>query len=185
MRHDFKLRERAIITVLVMLIATDTALGAYAWNLASARSAQQSLDFLSLNRDLLKKDIARAENISRRIPAIQKDCDAFEASLFPETTGYSSVSAELGSLAAKSGLQLDSRAFRPKEVKGRALTEVEIEVNVAGSYAGVVRFLNGLQRSPNVYAVEGLSAKPDAQIQGSPKGQLRVTVHLKTYFRAA
>ena len=31
----------------------------------------------------------------------------------------------------------------------------------------------------------GLSAKPDAQIQGSPKGQLRVTVHLKTYFRAA
>jgi Tfp pilus assembly protein PilO len=184
MRHDFKLKRRAIVMALATLIVADVALGAYSWNLASARSAQQSLDFLSLNRNLLKKDIDRAESISRRIPAIQKDCDAFEASLFPETTGYSSVTAELSALAAKSGLQLGSRSFRPNEVKGRRLTEVTIEVGVTGSYAGVVRFLNGLQRSPNVYAVEGLSARSDSQAQGA-KGQLRVTVHLKTYFRAA
>jgi|SRR3984893_8036279 hypothetical protein len=185
MRHDFKLKKRVIVTALVMLIAADIALGAYTWSLASARSAQQNLDFLSLNRDLLKKDIARAESIGRRIPAIRKDCDAFETSLFTESTGYSSVTAELSSLAAKSGLQLDNRAFRRKEVKGRGLTEVQIEATVGGGYAGVVRFLNGLQRSPNVYAVEGLSAKSDAiQAQG-PKGQLRVTIHLKTYFRAA
>jgi Tfp pilus assembly protein PilO len=185
MRQDFKFKKRAIIIALAMLIAADIALGAYTWDLASARSAQQNLDFLSLNRDLLKKDIVRAENISRRIPAIRKDCDAFESSLFPESTGYSSVTAELSSLAAKSGLQLDNRAFRRKEVKGRGLTEVQIEATVAGGYAGVVRFLNGLQRSQNVYAVESLSAKSDAaQVQG-PKGQLRVTIHLKTYFRAA
>jgi len=184
MRHDFKFKKRAILIALALLITADIALGMYAWDLASARTAQQNLDFLSLNRDLLKKDIARAESISRHIPAIQKDCDAFEASLFPESTGYSSVSAELSALAARSGLQLDSRAFRPKAVKGRGLTEVEIQVSVAGGYAGVVRFLNGLQRSQNVYAVEGLSAKSDAQTTGA-KGQLRVDVHLKTYFRAA
>jgi Tfp pilus assembly protein PilO len=183
MRHDFKFRKRATLIALGLLIAADFALSAYAWDLAKARSAQQNLDFLSLNRDLLKKDIARAQNISRHIPAIQKDCDAFETSLFPESSGYSSVTAELSALAAKSGLQLDSRAFRPKAVKGRALTEVEIEATVTGGYAGVVRFLNGLQRSPNVYAVEGLSARSEVQAQG-PKGQLRVDVHLKTYFRA-
>jgi Tfp pilus assembly protein PilO len=184
MRHDFKFKKRAILIALALLLAADIALGAYAWDLASARSAQQSLDFLSLNRDLLKKDIARAEGIGRHIPAIQKDCDAFEDSLFPESAGSSAVTAELSALAAKSGLQLDNRAFRRKEVKGRGLTEVEIQVTVAGSYAGVVRFLNGLQRSQNVYAVEGLSAKSDAQKEGS-KGQLRVDIHLKTYFRAA
>jgi Tfp pilus assembly protein PilO len=184
MRHDFKLKRRAILIALVILIAVDIALGTYSWNLASARSAQQSLDLLTLNRDLLKKDIARAEAISRRIPAIQEDCDAFESSLLPESTGYSTVTAELSSLAAKSGLQLDNRAFRPKEVTGHKLTEVQVEANVTGSYAGVVRFLNGLQRSPNVYAVEGLAARSDPQAQG-PKGELRVTLHLKTYFRAA
>ncbi len=184
MRHDFKLKRRSIVIALATLIVADIALGVYSWNLASARTAQQSLDFLSLNRDLLKKDIDRAENINRRIPAIQKDCDAFEASLFPETTGYSSVTAELSALAAKSGLQLDSRSFRPKELKGRGLTEVEMETMVTGSYPGVVRFLNGLQRSANVYAVEGLSARSDSQAKG-PRGQLRVTIHLKTYFRSA
>jgi len=183
MRNDFKFKMRAILTAVAALIVADVALAAYSWNLASARSAQQNLDFLTLNRDLLKKDIDRAQSISLRIPSIQKDCDAFEASLFPETTGYSSVTAELSSLAAKSGLQLDSRAFRPREVKGRGLTEVDVEALVTGSYAGVVRFLNGLQRSPNVYAVEGLSARSENQAQGA-RGQLRVSVHLKTYFRA-
>jgi Tfp pilus assembly protein PilO len=183
MRNDFKIERQAIIIALAVLIAADIALGAYSWKLSSAHGAQQNLDFLILNRDLLKKDITRAQNISRRIPAIQKDCDAFEASLFPATTGYSSLTAELSSLAAQSGLQLDGKSFRPREIKGRGLTEIEVEALVTGRYAGVVRFLNGLQRSKNMYAVEGLSAGFDTQAQGAA-GLLRVTVHLKTYFRA-
>jgi len=43
MRHDFKFKKRAIIIALALLIAADIALGAYTWNLASARSAQQNL----------------------------------------------------------------------------------------------------------------------------------------------
>jgi Tfp pilus assembly protein PilO len=181
MRHDFKLKGRVIVLLLVLLIAADVALGVYSWNLASAQSAQQELALLTRNRDLLKKDIQRALEIRGRIPTIQKDCDAFEHSLFPESTGYSTVSAELGSIAAKSGLRLNSRALNPKAVKGRDLTELTIDAQVTGDYRGVVRFLNGLQRSSNFYAVEGLSARSAAQAQGG----LQVTVHIKTYFRAA
>ena len=45
--------------------------------------------------------------------------------------------------------------------EGRNLERVEIEAVVTGSYAGVVRFLNGLQHSNNVYAVAALQAKGD------------------------
>ena len=69
-------------------------------------------------------------------------------------------------------------------MKGRPLREVEIEANVIGSYSGVVHFLNGLQRSNVVYAVQGLAAKSENGPQGST-GQVRVTVHIKTYFRTA
>ena len=55
---------------------------------------------------------------------------------------------------------------------------------VVGSYAGVVRFLNGLQRSNVVYAVEGLSARSETG-QGGSTGHVRVTLHIKTYFRTA
>jgi Tfp pilus assembly protein PilO len=184
MRHDFTLKKRAILLLLVALIAADVALGFYSWNLASAQSAKQELSLLTVNRDLLKKDIQRAQEIRGRIPAIQKDCDAFEQSLFRESTGYSTVSAELGELAAKAGLRLNSRSFKPKAVKGRDLTELTIDAQVIGDYRGVVRFLNGLQRSKNFYAVEGLSARSSNQKQGA-RGALQVTVHIKTYFRAA
>jgi Tfp pilus assembly protein PilO len=184
MRRDFKIKKNVIVLLVVSLIAADVALGFYSWSLASARSAKQELVLITRNRDLLKKDIQRAQEIRGRIPAIQKDCDAFEHSLFPESSGYSAVSAELGALAAKSGLRLDSRSLSPKAVKGRDLTELAINAQVTGDYHGVVRFLNGLQRSTNFYAVEGLSAHSSARLQGA-RGALQVTVHIKTYFRAA
>ncbi len=183
MRRDFKLEKRAILLGLVLLVAADIALAAYSWNFASSPRPQQDLAVLTRNRDLLRADIARAQDIRKKMPAIQKDCDEFEQSLYPAATGYSSVSAELGSIASKAGLQIDT-SFRQQDVKGRPLREVEIEATVVGSYAGVVRFLNGLQRSNVVYAVQGLAAKSEGGPQG-PSGQVRVTMHIKTYFRTA
>jgi Tfp pilus assembly protein PilO len=162
MRHDFALERRAILFGVVALVVADIALAVYGWNLSSARRPQQ--------------------DIRQKIPAIQRDCDQFEQSLFPASTGYSSVSAELGSIANKAGLQLESRSFLQSEVKGRDLEQVEIEAVVTGSYSGVVRFLNGLQRSNNVYAVEALQAKADETQQGG-RGEVRVSMHIKTYFR--
>jgi len=184
MRSDFKVKQRVIVALLVLLVAADVSLGVYSWNLASAQTVQQEVLLLTRNRDLLKKDIQRAQEIRSHIPAIQKDCDAFEGSLFPESSGYSTVSEELSSLARKSGLRLEGNAFKTQIVKGSNLTELGIDAEVTGDYTGVVRFLNGLQRSANYYAVKGLSAHSSGQAQGA-KGPLRVTVHIKTYLRAA
>jgi Tfp pilus assembly protein PilO len=184
MRSDFKLERRAILFGVVLLVAADVALAVYSWKFVSAPRPQQDLAILTRNRDLLRADITRAQDIRQKIPAIQKDCDQFEQSLYPASTGYSSVSAELGTIAGKAGLQWESRGFRENDLKGRSLTEVEIEAVVTGSYAGVVHFLNGLQRSSNVYAVETLTAKSEANQQGG-RGEVRVTMHIKTYFRTA
>jgi type IV pilus assembly protein PilO len=181
MRRDFTFERRAILLGVALLVAADIALAAYGWNLASGPRSEQDLTVLTRNRDLLRADVKRAQDIRLKIPAIQKDCDQFEQSLFPETTGYSSVLSELGSIATKSGLELENNNFHQNEVKGRGLTEVDVEATVTGSYAGVVRFLNALQRSSNVYAVESLSAKSDAQ-PGS-RGGVHVTMRIKTYFR--
>ncbi len=184
MKHDFKLERRAILFAVVAFVAADIALAIYGWNLSSASRPQQDLVILTRNRDLLKADITRAQDIRLKIPKIQEDCDKFEESLFPASTGYSSVTAELGAIAQKSGLQLESQNFRQNEVKGRNLEEVEVEAVVNGSYSGVVHFLNGLQRSNNVYAVEALEAKAETGTQNS-RGEVRVSLHIKTYLRAA
>ena len=91
------------------------------------------------------------------------------------------MSSELDSIASKAGLSIESSGFRQSEIKGRDLQQIEIDAVVDGSYSQVVHFLNGLQRSQNVYAVEALEAKADST-QGA-NGRVRVQIHIKTYFR--
>src|SRR6202044_4267107 len=104
MRHDFTLERRLIIFGLVLLVAADIALAIYGWNLSAGRHPDEELAVLTRNRDLLRADITRAQEIRKKIPAIKEDCDKFEESLYPADKGYTSVSAELDSIASKSGL---------------------------------------------------------------------------------
>lgn len=181
MRHDFKLERRAIVFGLILLVCADVALAVYSWNLSAGRHPQEELAVLTRNRDLLRADITRAQDIRQKIPAIQEDCDRFEQALYPASKGYSSVSAELDSIAAKTGLSIESSGFHQSEIKGRDLEQVEIDAVVDGSYSQVVHFLNGLQRAQNVYAVDALEAKGDSGPGG--QGRVRVSMHIKTYFR--
>ena len=184
MRREFKIQKGVILFVLSALITGDVALAVYSWNRTSQQSAQEELALLQHNVSLLRADIKRVSKIKADMPAVQKDCEEFERSLFPAVSGYSAVNAELSAIAKKSGVQLENRAFRAGEVKGRGLTEVQIDLPVSGNYRAIVNFLNGLQRSPNMYAIDGLSARSDAQNQGAGK-MLRVSIHVRTYFRVA
>lgn len=183
MRKDFTSRKRAIGGVLVVLVLADCALASYSgWHASAPRASQQELDRQSLQLKILRGDIERAKGIEQNMPAIQKDCDNFEKSLLPSSTGYSSVLEELGAIAQKTGLQISNENFRHKDVPSRELTEVVLEATISGNYASVVRFLNGLQRSGNVYVVDGLALASENLAQGS-SNILRLSLSVRTYFR--
>jgi Tfp pilus assembly protein PilO len=183
MRRDFTLQKRVILVAVVLLLLADVALAAYSWQLSSAPHApRQQLAVETNQHNLLKADIKRAQDIRDNIPAIQKDCDHFEQSLFPARSGYSAVRSELGATAKKSGIQLEDLTFKPTEIASRGMTEVSIDATVNGNYKSVIAFLNGLQRSSNLYAVDALSLAPENASQASAN-IIKVTLHLRTYFR--
>jgi hypothetical protein len=185
MRRDFTLRKRIILGGVILVVVADVALAAYSWQLSSAPHApQQQLAVETKQHDLLKADIKRAEAIRENIPAIQKDCDRFEQSLFPASSGYSAVRSEVGAIARKSGIQLEDLSFKPTEIANRGMTEVAIDATVNGDYKSVIGFLNGLQRSANRYAVDSLTLASENANQGSAN-VIKVALHLKTYFRTA
>jgi Tfp pilus assembly protein PilO len=184
MQHDFRFRRRAIITGVVLLVLGDAALAVYSWQLASApQTPRQEFTLEMRKHDLLKADIKRAQDIRNKIPAIQKDCDQFEKSLFPASSGYSAVTAELDGLARKAGIQIEDRGFRSTEIADRKMKEVLIDATVNGDYRSVVQFLNNVQRSANLYEVDALALATENANQGN-SGALKVAVHMKTYFRA-
>jgi type IV pilus assembly protein PilO len=185
MRRDFTWRRRIILIGVVLLVLADIGLAAYSWQLASAPHApEKQLAVETKQRDLLRADIKRAQQIRDNVPATQKDCDRFEQSLFPASSGYSAVISELGDTARKSGIQIEDLTHKQTEISNRGMTEVSIDATVNGNYKNVVGFLNGLQRSANLYSVDSLTLASENTNQASAN-VIKVTLHLRTYFRTA
>ncbi len=185
MRRDFTARKRIIVGGLTLLVLADVALAGYSWQLSSAPHTIQQPGAVAIRpQDLLRADIKRAQEIRDSIPAIQKDCDRFEQSLFPASSGYSAVRSELGAIARKSGSRLADLTFKFTDIANRGMTEVVIDATVDGDYKSVIGFLNSLQRSSNHYVVDSLTLASDTSNQ-APANVLKVALHLKTYFRTA
>jgi type IV pilus assembly protein PilO len=183
MHRDFTLQKRAILIVLGLLLAADIGLAIYSWELASSpHTPQKEFDEQTVKLGVLKNDIKSAQYIKDNMPATRLDCEKFEKSLPAESTGTSSISAELDEVAKKAGLQIVTLTSRPKEIPNRGMTELTLEATVSGDYGSVVRFVNGLQRSQRFVVVDGLTLGTDAQGQAAT-GPIRVGLHIRTYLR--
>lgn len=185
MRVDFKQKKAIILGTLAFLVVGDIAMAGYSIRMASSTvSPQQEIAKQTALLKLLGADVKRAREIQQAMPTTKADCERFESSLPPAGSGYSVISAELEDVGRKAGLQIASLSFHPKELAGNGITEVTLDASVSGSYKNVVEFLNGLQRSKNHYIVDDLSLANDSRGQGGGS-DIRVDLHLKSYFKAA
>ena len=186
MDGSFSFRRRLIMVGLGVLLLADLALAGFSWHSSTAlRTPMAALEAESHKLGLLNSDIERAEKIRHDLPATIADCNRFDASLLPASTGNSALTAELDELAKKSGVQIQSLALRHKEIAGRNLTQVDLDTTVSGNYTNIVKFMNSVQRSKNFYIVESLNLQAEGQNASTPASALRIGLHMKTYFRTA
>ncbi len=182
---DFYVRKRILVAWLGMLLAADVALAYFNLKMNSARQTpQQVLAMQTRQLKLLKADVERASAIQKSIPQVLKQFDEFEQDLPLVSKGYSAISQELNGFAHGTRLSIGDLKYHPKELTDRNLDEVGIEATVTGDYNGIVRFINQLQRSKNVYIVDTLQLESDSTEKG-PANLLRISLHLRTYFRKA
>jgi Tfp pilus assembly protein PilO len=182
MRRDFKLQKRVIFGGVILLVAADVGLATYSWKLSSVtHTPKEEFAAQSKKLEILRADINRAQGIKAYMPHIQTDCDTFEQERFyPATAGYSSVAGDLRGISKKAALQIDDLGFKQKEIANRGVTEIAIDATVTGEYKNIVEFLNGLQRSQNIYEIDSLSLAGEVQASSS---MLRIALHMRTYFR--
>jgi hypothetical protein len=184
---DFKIQKRVILATLALLLLGDLALAYFNSRLSSNRqNPEQVLGTESRQLALLKADVDRAGKIKAKMPDVQKYFDQFETTLPPTGKGYSVLAQELDDIAKDTHILVQDVRFHQKELTGRSLDEIEIEATLDGDYIGIVRFLNHLQRSKNTYIVDSLGLDsdtgtgPGAQV---PAGAVKVSLHLRSYFR--
>jgi hypothetical protein len=184
---DFTTKKRVILAGLGLLLAVDGGL-AYHNSRMMIRDANPEVKLKAdaLYVDKVKGDIGRANNIKAHLPEVQKYFDQFETTLPPAGQGYSVVSQEIGDIAHETHVQVRDLKFREKEIPGRNVNEIEMEAQVDGDYAGIVRFLNRVQRSKNTYVVDSLGLDSVTNLGSgnqAPPGTVKVSLHLRSYFR--
>jgi Tfp pilus assembly protein PilO len=183
--RDFQLKKQLIIAGLAILLLADAAFIYFNSKLASPQENQQQfLAAQSRQLALVRADVQRASEIRGKIPEVLKGFDKFESTLLPASKGYSVILEEMDQYAHDSHLIVEDVKYHEKDVKDRGLTELAVESSVTGDYTGIVNFLNHLQRSKNNYIVDSLSVESQGSGQG-PAGVLRVSLHMRTYFRKA
>ena len=182
MSRDFTFQKRAIIAGVCLLIAADITLAGYRWHIAnSAGASPQQMSDEARKLKLFRADVTKAEESASNFPKSVKDCDKFEASLPQAANASSTVSAELTEISKKAGVRLTDVRYGDKQIEGRDITQRDMEASVNGDYLSFMRFMNGLQKSPNYYVVESL----DLGTEASSPNVIRIRIRMRTFFRSA
>jgi Tfp pilus assembly protein PilO len=169
-----------LLPVFVVLLALNAAvLGA--WTLPRSLRQKNAAARALAARAELARDRERLETLRERAAAIQAnrtDLERFYATLAGSQKQDLLPTLEaIEALARAPGLQPASRTFRREELEGAPLERVAVTLPLEGSYAQLVGFLRGVERSPRFLTVDRVSLRADAESGGA------LQVELSTYLR--
>lgn len=173
--------KRWVRRVVTALLAADVLLVGVVWYYAieHPEAEQRSLERLRQDNKRLGADVRRATTFREELPDVQKNCDSFlRDTLLVSSSGYSTIVADLGRIAANAGLPSGAVGFKQKPPDKQGIIEVEVTAAEDGPYVSLVKFINGLERSKNLYLLDGMTLNA-----GHERG-IRLNLVMRTYFRS-
>jgi Tfp pilus assembly protein PilO len=172
-------RARLLPLFLVLLAAN--ALAFAAWTLPRSLRQKNAAARAVAARAELGRERDEARALGERAEAIRSnraDLERFYATLAGGEKQELLKSLEaVEELARAPGLQPASRTLHREDVEGAPLERVAITLPLAGSYAQLVGFLRGVERSPRFLTVDRVALRADTESGGS------LQVELSTYLR--
>jgi Tfp pilus assembly protein PilO len=157
------------------------ALAFVAWTLPRSLRQRNAQARAASARAELQLEKQRSQALAERAEAIRAngaDLERFYATLAGDEKQNLFQSLEaVEELAREPGLQLATRSVRREDVDGAPLERVVMTLPLEGSYAQLVGFLRGVERSKRFLTVEGVALRADAESGGS------LQVDLSTYLR--
>lgn len=129
---------------------------------ASIEEMEQRASALRSQARANELENARLRGNAAKVDTARRDGDRFlEEHILDIRTASSTLVDELAKVAAKAGIQQKGTAFSFEPVEGAEnLTRAIVTAEYEGTYAGLMHFLNLLDRSPRFLIIESLSASP-------------------------
>jgi hypothetical protein len=162
------------IIVLLLLNLTLAVRMIFAWNRAKQGDASRIAASQSQYR-AMKLKTTPLRGLDKKIEQAKLDQQAFYEKRFP--VNDSQVLTELGALEVKNNVLL-SRAQYAHRKPQQGLVEMQVEANLSGDYAPIVRFINGLEHDKMFFLIYGVA------LNGQQSGVVSLRMHLTTFLRA-
>lgn len=171
-------------------LVLDLALAAFLlspWS-PSKSAGEQRLNDLTLQYQTLAAKVKALDRLQSHIHVSQRQIDKLQKTSMPAERELSStVLTEVHRIAGDSRVAAEGMSFKPDQKAHEGLRKVEMTVLVTGDYASVVQFINGLERSPIFFVIDGVSATMQNSNQGqvapgaTAAGAIHLLVTLETY----
>lgn len=178
-KNDPRTTARALLGALLVLNLTAAWFVFHPWG-GSADEMESRLTDLRRQSSVKQSGLLRTREMTSKIDKGRTQGDEFLGKYFlSRPTTYSTVVAELTSMAKAAGVRVKENAFNEDEVEGSdELGMLSITASYEGTYADLLHFLRELDRSSRLVIIESLAASPQA---GS--GVLNITLRLNTFIR--
>ena len=172
--NQLNLHIAGVALLAILNIVLLVRLGFALRDLGSSR--QDQLQQAQLQLAQLRVQTARLDGLPEKVDQSRKDADKFYAQRIP--ANYSSILAELGTLAQKNNIRF-TRAGYTQSPAIVGLAELRIDANLAGEYSGIMHFINGLERDKSFFVISAVT------LTGQQGGLVNLRLRLNTYLHAA
>ncbi|MGA9564373.1 MAG: hypothetical protein WBS19_02505 [Candidatus Korobacteraceae bacterium] len=168
--------RKTLLPVVIGLVVLDLACVAYLLSPAGRSRAARQHDLDALQAQLVAKrtEVLPTRGMDGKLKQASTDIDAFYKERFPAQ--YSSVSEELGKLAAANGVQMSAVKYDDKDAPVEGLRQLNVELAISGSYLQEAKFINALERDKLFFVIDGVTL-------GEQQGNVRLQLKVETYLR--
>lgn len=121
------------------------------------------------------REVEPLRGLDKKIPMAQRQIEEFYAQRLPSQD--SAISADLGKLAAQSGVRIGGVKYTVKDPEPVGVRRMEIDADLAGDYLQLVRFINALERDQLFFLVNSVG------LGGEQAGVVKLQLKLETYLK--
>jgi len=122
----------------------------------------------------LQIQTAPLRGLDKKVELSRKQIDAFYEKRIPPS--YSAILARLGELQTKSNVRLARGGYTQAPGSGD-LTEIRMDFGLSGEYVGIMRFINGLERSQTFFIIRAMA------LTGQQSGTVNLRLQVSTWLR--
>ena len=170
-------KRKLVITIVSLALVDLVAVGLLLSPvIGSERSRLGEMDRLWKELQVKTRQVEPLRGMDKKVVLAQKQLDEFYQQRL--TSQDSTISTELGKVAAQSGVKITEVKYKAKDPESVGLRPMEIEANLSGDYLQLVRFINALERDQLFFIIDSV------ELGGEQGGVVKLQMKMQTFLKA-